>query len=59
MELQTVFLPPYAVARIQTHVNRVAPIWNILKGALPTELPCLGKLKFLLLLKGKSSLANS
>ena len=32
-----IFLPPYAAAGIQTHVSRVAPTWDLLKGALPTE----------------------
>ena len=32
-------LPPYATARIWTHISRVAPTRDLLKDALPTELP--------------------
>ena len=32
-----IFLPPYAAAGIRTHVSRVAPTWDLLKGALLTE----------------------
>ena len=34
-----IFLPPYATAGIWTHVSRVAPTRDLLKDALPTELP--------------------
>ena len=34
-----VFLPPHATAGIQTHFSRVAPTPDLLKDALPTELP--------------------
>ena len=36
-----IFLPPYAVAGIQT-VGRVAPTWDLLKDALSSELPRCG-----------------
>lgn len=34
-----IFLPPYAAARIGTHVSRGALTRDLCKGALPTELP--------------------
>ena len=41
-----VFVPPYAAARIQTHVSTVAPNQrDLLKDALPTELPRRGNIK--------------
>ena len=36
---QLLFLPPYAIAGIQTHVKRAAQIRDLLKDALPAELP--------------------
>ena len=33
------FLPPYDAAGIRTHINRDAPTRDLLKDALPAELP--------------------
>ena len=41
-----VYQPPYAVAGIRT-VGSVAPTWDLLKGALPTELLRRGSLRLL------------
>ena len=43
MALLGFFLPPHAAAGIQTHVSRVAPTQDLLKDALPTELPRRGE----------------
>ena len=48
-----IVLPTYATARIQTHVSRVAPTWELLKGALPTELPRCGILLLQSLVKAQ------
>ena len=42
--------PYYAAARIQTHVNRVAPIRDLLMDALPNELQHHGEQNFFILL---------
>ena len=39
---KTIFLPPYAIAGIQTHVSRVALTRELLNDALLTKLPHCG-----------------
>ena len=48
-----IFIPPYPGAWIRTHVSRVAPTWELLKGALPTELPRCGILLLQSLVKAQ------
>ena len=43
MALLGFFLPPCAASGIQTNVSSVVPTHELLKDALPTELPCQSK----------------